>query len=304
MTLPIAWAIWYDYLMSMPSLDLYGAILARRSVRRYDKEPLDEPTLSQVRQIASGVEPLVPENQFQVILRDAPPGTDLASDLGGYGRMVNPPHYLVPYVLGQEHALEDAGYRVEQISVRLAAMGIGSCFIGALRREDKVRARCSLPEAARIGAFLVFGHPSTSLGGRATNRLLRSASGASRNLAETDFYFEGSFENPATPSGRMAPLIEAARHAPSAVNAQPWRLLWVDESLYIFVTTDNRRYGRGPQQAYRLHDGGAAMANITLAMEALKLSGRWELVEETGPDVPKHATNLQPLARLSLEGMG
>jgi hypothetical protein len=46
------------------------------------------------------------------------------------------------------------------------------------------------------------------------------------------------------------------------------------------------------------------MANITLAMEALNLSGRWELVEETGPDVPKHATNLQPLARLSLEGMG
>jgi len=288
----------------VPSLGLYEAILARRSVRRFDKEPLDEPTLSQVRQIISGVEPLVPENQFQVILRDAPPGTDLVSDLGGYGRMVNPPHYLVPYVLGQEHALEDAGYRVEQMSVRLAAMGLGSCFIGAVRREDEVRARYTLPEAARIGAFLVFGHPSTSLGGRATNRLLRSAAGASRKLRTTEMFFEGNFENRATPSGRMAPLIEAARHTPSAVNAQPWRFLWAEGSLYLFVTTDNRRYGRGPQQEYRLHDGGAAMANITLAMEALELRGRWELVEEAEPHLPEHPSNLQPLARLSLEGMG
>jgi nitroreductase len=304
MVLPIAQAIWYHYLMSMASLDLYEAILARRSVRRYEKEPLDESTLSQVRQIISGVEPLVPENQFQVILRDAPPGTDLVSDLGAYGRMVNPPHYLVPHVLGQGHALEDAGYRVEQMSVRLAAMGLGSCFIGALRREDKVRARHTLPEAARIGAFLIFGRPSTSLGGRATNRLLRSAAGANRKLAATDLYFEGNFENPATPSGRMAPLIEAARHAPSAVNAQPWRLLWVDESLYISVTTDNRRYGRGPQQEYRLYDGGAAMANIALAMEALNLNGRWQLVEKAGPHLPEHPMNLQPLAKLFLEGMG
>jgi nitroreductase len=117
-------------------------------------------------------------------------------------------------------------------------------------------------------------------------------------------FFEGNFENRATPSGRMARLIEAARHAPSAVNAQPWRFLWVDGSLYLFVTTDNRRYGRGPQQEYRLYDGGVAMANITLAMEALNLNGRWELVEEAEPHIPEHPSNLQPLARLLLEGMG
>jgi nitroreductase len=248
------------------------------------------------------VVPLVPDNQFRVILRDAPPGTDLVRDLGGYGRVVNPPHYLVPYVVGEEHALEDAGYRVEQISVRLAAMGLGSCFIGAVTREDEVRARFSLPEAARIGAFLVFGRHSTSLGGRATNRLLRSVAGASRKLGPTELFFEGSFEDRATPAAQMAPLVEAARHAPSAVNAQPWRFLWVERSLYLFVTRDHRRYGRGVQQQYRLHDGGAAMANIALAMEALNLNGRWDLVEEAGPHLPEHPSNLQPLARLVLDG--
>jgi nitroreductase len=290
--------------MSIPSPDLYQATLARQSVRRYEKEPLDELALSQVEQIVSAVEPLVPDNDFGVILRHAPPGTDLVRDLGGYGRVVNPPHYLVPYVVGQQHALVDAGYRVEQMSVRLAAVGLGSCFIGAVTRESEIRARFSLPDAARIGAFLVFGRPSTGLGGRATNRLLRSVAGASRKLGTNDVFFEGSFENRATPPAQLAPLLEAARHAPSAVNAQPWRFLWVEENLYIFVTKDNFRYGRGLHQQYRLHDGGAAMANIAMAMEALNLDCRWELVEEIGPHLPEHPSNLQPLARLVMDGKG
>jgi hypothetical protein len=138
-------------------MDLYDAVLARRSVRRYDNEPLDEPTLAQVRLLVSGVEPLVPENESQVIRRNAPPGTGLVRDLGAYGGTVDPPHYLVPCVLGRAHALEDAGYKVEQISVRLAAIALGCCFTGALTCEGKPWVRCNLPEAARIASLLVTG---------------------------------------------------------------------------------------------------------------------------------------------------
>jgi len=37
--------------------ELYRAIVARRSVRRYDSTPLDEPTLARVRAIVAGVRP-------------------------------------------------------------------------------------------------------------------------------------------------------------------------------------------------------------------------------------------------------
>jgi hypothetical protein len=82
-------------------MDLYDAVLARRSVRRYDNQPLDEDALARVQKIISSVRPLVPGNRSQALLRDVPPATDLVSSLGGCGRLVNPPHYLVPYVLGQ-----------------------------------------------------------------------------------------------------------------------------------------------------------------------------------------------------------
>jgi nitroreductase len=282
-------------------IGLYNTIHARHSVRRFDRRRLDDETLAQVRQIISAVKPLVRENEFQANLVDVTPGTDLARSLGGYGRIVNPPHYLVPYVLGRRHPLVDAGFRVEQISVYLAALGIGSCFIGALTREEEVRTLYNLPEGARIGAFLVLGRPSQALGGRATNRLLRLVAGATEKLPPRGVFFEGSFDNPVTPPQPVAPLIEAARQAPSAVNAQPWRFLWLDGKLFLFVTRNNRRYGSGIGEHYCFHDAGAAMANVALAMEALGLSGRWRMPQNTKPKVPKHPPDLSPIATLILE---
>jgi len=280
--------------------DLYQAILARRSVRRYDNEPLDAATLGQVREIISAVKPLVPENQFEVFVRDDAASENLVEVLGGYGRFVTPPHYLAAYGLGEDHVLEDQGYRVQQIAVRLTALGIGCCYIGALKREDEVRARFGLPEDARIGAFLVFGLPSTALGGRAFNRLLRLAAGASNKLPAERIFFQDTFDNRTTPPPELSPLIEAGRHAPSAVNAQPWRFLWHDATLYLFVTRHNPKYGRGPTQQYRFYDGGISMANVALALEALEMEGQWTTLTGREPDIPKHPTNLQPLAKLRM----
>ncbi len=285
----------------LPRTDLYEAILARRSVRRYDKALLEQSMLTQVREIISRTVPLIPENRYEATLRDVAVGEDLVRDLGAYGRIVSPPHYLTPYMLGQEYVLEDLGYRAEQIAVHLTAMGIGTCYVGALRREAEVRSRFNLPEEARVGAFLIFGRPSTTFGGRAVNRLMRAAAGASRKLPVERLFFQDTFDNPATPATDIAPLIEAAQHSPSAVNAQPWRFLQRDGQLYLFVTRDSRRYGRGPQEHYCFYDGGIAMANITLAMEALGMRGQWMMLGRAEPQIPRHPTNLHPLATLVME---
>ncbi len=280
--------------------DLYRAILARRSVRRYDKSPLDEATLARVQEIISRVKPLVPDNRFEVFVRHTLAGEDLVSALGGYGRLVTPPHYLVPYMRGEEHLLEDLGYRVEQIAVRLTALDIASCYIGTLQREDEARNRFGLPDDARIGAFLIFGRPSTAFGGRAFNSAVRWGAGATRKLPAERLFFQESFDNPASPIPEISPLIEAARHAPSAVNAQPWRFLWHEGWLYLFVTRENRRYGTGPQREYSLYDGGICMANVALAVDALGMEGRWVMLSGAEPDLPAHPTNLHPMARVLL----
>jgi len=285
-------------MQSVTAKHLYESILARRSVRRYDKRPLDETVLAQVQEIVSSVKPLIPGNHFEVLMQDVSPGQDLVTALGGYGRLVSPPHYLVPYATGKKHLLEDLGYRVQQIAVRLTALGIGSCYIGSLGREAAVQALFGLPKEARIGAFLAFGWPSEALGGRLFNTLVRAAAGATNKMPVERIFFQDTFETPAQPPAAFAPLIEAARNAPSAVNAQPWRFLWHGERLYLFVKRNNPKYGGGDRAEYRLYDGGICMANVALALEALEMEGEWRMLSRDSANLPDHPANLQPLATL------
>jgi hypothetical protein len=214
---------------------------------------------------------------------------------------VNPPHILVPYVLGDHHPLVELGFRTEQIAVHLTAMGLGSCFIGCLGREGQVRASFGLPPSARVAALLVFGRPSGAPAARAVNRLVRELTGATRKLPADRIFFDGDFSLPAAPPADLAPLIEAARHAPSAVDAQPWRFLRRGGVLHLFVKRWNPRYGPGEGQSYRLHDGGVCMGNVALALEALRRRGSWTLCEGNEPDLPEHPESLAPLARLELD---
>ncbi len=279
--------------------DLYQAILSRRSVRRYEKGPLDDDTLARVRGVLTAVRPLVPANRYDVRLESASVAGDVAAALGAYGIIVNPPHYLVPYLVGEEHLLADLGFRAEQIAVRLAALALGSCFIGCLGREEAVRARFALPPEARLGALLIFGRPTAALGGRAINALIRGGVGATNKLAADRIFFRETFAAPATPPPEVAPLIEAARHSPSAVDAQPWRFLWRGGELHLFVRRNNPRYGITSQR-YNLYDGGICMGNIALALEALGMEGHWALYGRGEPSVPEHPDDLIPLARLAL----
>ena len=281
--------------------DLYDAILARRSTRRYAPAPLDAAAMGQVQEIVSGAVPLVPANHFGTITRTTSPAENLVTYLGAYGRLLSPPHYLVPYLVGQDHPLTDLGYRVQQLAVRLTGLGIGPCFVGSLGREQDVVARFKLPAKARIGAFLIFGWPATSLGGRAVNSIIRIASGATNKLSAEQIFLDGSFANAVAPPSDLAPLVEAARNAPSAVDAQPWRLLWQGGRLYLFVKRQNLRYGGGPRGEYRLHDGGTCMANVSLALEALGRAGRWRLFAGTEPEIPDYPADLQPLAVLAID---
>ena len=154
-------------------VDLYAAILARRSVRRYEQRPLEEETLARVRAIAAEVRPLAVENRFQVLFRDVTPGENLVETLGAYGRIVSPPHLLVPYLEGSAHPLTDLGYRAQQIVVRLTALGLGSCYVGCLSREGQARASYGLAADTRLGATVAYGYPATGQGNRVVNATMR-----------------------------------------------------------------------------------------------------------------------------------
>jgi hypothetical protein len=281
-------------------MDLYQAILERHSVRRYDQTPLDRATLATIDKIVDNVHPLVPDNRFRVLRRDVVTGEDLIAAMGGYGRVVSPPHYMVPYIVEGRHSLTDIAFRMEQMAVRLVQHELGMCFLGSLGRERDVRVRFQLPQDARIGAFLIFGRPADNLGGRTINAVIRRATGGAKKMSAERLFYQGTFEAPTDPPPALSRLIEAGRHAPSAKNAQPWRFYWEPPTLYLLIRRYNPRYGKDDQQDYRFFDAGLCMSNIALALEAQDREGQWELLHGLETDLPAFPDALRPFARLTL----
>lgn len=282
-------------------MDLYQAIMNRSSARRYRDEPLDKDTLALIDDMVDHARPLVLENRFRVMRRDVVSGEDLILAMGGYGRVLSPPHYLVAYVVGDRAPLVDLGYRMEQIVISMVQVGISTCFIGSLGRETDVRVRFRLNRKARTGAFLIFGRAAASVTDRAINAVIRRASGGAGKRDAKEAFYDGSFENAASPPKELTKIVDAGYRAPSANNVRPWRLLWSDHTLYLFVQKHNARYGSNPvTQDYRYFDAGTCMANVTLAMETLDIPGKWTLLSTSDRDIPEHPDTLEPVARLSL----
>jgi len=283
-------------------MDLYQAVLNRHSVRRYRNIPLSKQTLAQVDDIVTHVTPLVPQNRFVVMRRDVLTGEDLIAALGGYGRILSPPHFLTSYIIGDQYPLVDLGYRMEQIAIQMVQVGISMCFIGSLGRETDVRIRFRLSRNARTAAFLIFGYPAETVAGRTINAVLRRNQQSNNKLAADRIFYNETFEHLQVPPQHLAKLIEAGRLAPSANNAQPWRFLWRNQHLYLFIREENPRYGnKAPHKNYRFFDAGTCMGNIMLAMKALGVAGYWTLLTEDEPEITLHPLALRPIAKLTLE---
>jgi len=255
--------------MTLADPTLYQAILERHSTRSYDREPLDAAQLDDAVALARAARPLVAENEVGWHLVRRVEEQDVAAFLGRYGKLIALPHMLVPHLRSGQHPLLDLGFRSEQVAVHLERLGIANCFLGALTDEPRVARRFGLEEGARIGAALVFGRDPDAVGRRAVNALFRRAAGGTGRLPLVQLCYDQDGRL-AAPPARWEPLLEAARWAPSARNAQPWRFQLVGATLRVCTVRQHRRYGG--MQDYRWFDVGACLGNLHLAAQA---EGRW-----------------------------
>jgi len=259
-------------------LDLHDAILARRSVRRYEKRPVSQVVLNALRDCEPDIEPLEPGLGFRYSIAHATVDTDITSMLGAYGRIISAPHVLVPTIEDDRHALVDFGFRVEQLVIHLTRLGLSSCWVGALPREARAAERFEIPKGWRIPAVVAFGYPATGIGG-AVNSLIHIGVGAQRPLDFGKFVSSGTYGQPAALSGLQTNLLDALRRAPSAGNARPWRVILRADRMFYCVDTAVGFY-RTYKVDYPLVDAGIGMANISLALKALGRPQQWALLND------------------------
>ena len=160
-------------------------IRKRKSIRKYNPAPLDSATLDAVREQIGKVKSLYPDIKYSI---------EIANKTKGMFN-IKAPHYLIFRSDEEDGYLENIGFIGQQLDLYMSESGLGACWLGASKPEDKEAS--ALPFVICIS----FGKPA--------EKLHRDISEFKRKpLAEI---CEGTDER-----------LEAARLAPSGVNAQNW----------------------------------------------------------------------------------
>lgn len=191
-------------------MDLYEALLKRRSVRKYSEEEPDRETIQSIEKSVAALKPLCPEIKVKLELIGK---TELPQFFTATGS-VKAPYYAVITSEDAPLAKANAGFLGEQLTADLTRRGMGTCWSGMLKAS---KTAFPLPYIIAIG----FGYPKDGPPADAPERKLRRKKSEEICLKP--------------PKGkRMKKLVEAVRIAPSAANGQPWRLEPDGKNLHVF----------------------------------------------------------------------
>jgi nitroreductase len=272
--------------------ELMQALLSRYSLRSYDPNPLDENTLDNIEKVVQTTEPLLSFNRMGFSLHRHLSSKERSFAMGMINPHIQPPHILITWITGGEHPYTDLGFRMEQAAVQLHSMGIGSCFIGTLGREQSLNNQYNLPPQTVTGAILAIGKPVVPNAGNKPKK----------RLVLEKIAFRNDFSTPMNNPGVLTPILEAARMAPSATNAQPWRLVWKEPYLFLFVTSKKlANILSSEYKKYCLYDGGICMANIAMALKAHNLTAHWDILDPSSPVLPEHPREFIPLGKIKID---
>jgi nitroreductase len=176
----------------MEEKDLYSTIFQRKSIRKYDLDPLDEDTLKEIRDHLQTLKPLHKDIKIEFKI--------LSPDVVQRRMMRKAPHYIAVFSEKKGDYLSNVGFMVQQMDLFFSANGLGSCWQGIPTLKKEVLASSRL----KFIIFMAFGKPQETLHRTKTSQFKRKSLQEISDIKGAD------------------DLLETARLAPSARNAQEW----------------------------------------------------------------------------------
>ncbi|MBC8444776.1 MAG: nitroreductase family protein [Chloroflexi bacterium] len=261
-------------------MNIIAAIERRYSVRHYDKRPVPRDIVRQVISAGRDVYPLCPG--IRVHWHTAWAGEEvrrrLTRSLTTSGLSTPAPHYIIATSQERPGFMENLGFCMEQLILTATAMGLGTCWIGGVFTEEKLRDLVPrLRTGERIVAITPLGYADTSARARMARQLLLWGSDRMgsrkplRDIVSRDIWpvpWTGEDEN-------LDWIFQMTRLAPSWGNTQPWRFIVAERQVIATVNSAPQRGNIREGKPYYRLDGGIAMCHFYLAAQAMRWPGQW-----------------------------
>ena len=148
-------------------MDVYKAILSRRSIRAYESRDIEEDKLDRVLE-AGRLSPSAGNRQERrfVVIKDAGKRKALSEAANGQIFVAQAPVVIAACSVESEYVMScgqlaypiDTAIAVDHMTLQAVEEGLGTCWIGAFD-EKKVKEILNIPGNVRVVALLPLGYP-------------------------------------------------------------------------------------------------------------------------------------------------
>lgn len=248
-------------------MDKFEAVYRRKSVRKYSNQKLSSSVLNEIKAKIKDIDRLFEDIDSQIVLaEDGQKVQETFSGLKSKIARVDAPHYLIGVSEEKEGYLENIGYMVEEAVLYLTKNDIASCWLGSGIEHDLLKGIFKFEGKTVI--LVAFGEPKKTA--------LRDDPGSASRKAIEKLMIDGHDDL----SQNMKKIIDCARMAPSAVNSQPWRFLYEDGALHVFIVKKGmfKKLARKISDLDRLNhiDAGIALKHLEIGAKKFSKGIRFE----------------------------
>ena len=254
----------------------------RRSVRTFDGRPLKEEDLATIRSFAKMVDnPFGLPVEFR-ILHGKENGLScpvvVGTDLYLGVKMKRVPEFEEAY-----------GYSFEKMVLYLESIGVGTVWVGGTMNREAFEKAIELADDEVMPCMTPLGYTAKQMSMR--EKMMRKGVKADKRKDVDELFFCKDFSEPLTPEKattlgwELGDSLEMIQWAPSAVNKQPWRLVFEEGKVHFFEKQDKGYVSRATGDLQRI-DVGIAMYHFELAMEETGTKISWKK-EDPGIVLPE-----------------
>ncbi len=253
-------------------------VMGRKSVRTFDGKALSEEHRKDLEEFIREI-----PNPFGIpvefVLLDAKE-KGLSSPV-----LAGEPMYVAGKVENKPYADVAFGYSFEKLVLHAQSLGVGTVLIGGTMKREVFEAAAGLKSGEKMPCISPLGYPAAKRSLKES--MMRKGIGADNRLSADKLFFKDQWGQSLNLDDGTTELLELVRWAPSAVNKQPWRLVFADGLVHFYELKD-RGFDNPVTGDMQKIDLGIALCHYCMGLEE---QGRTPevLVRDPGLQVPENA---------------
>jgi hypothetical protein len=255
-------------------------IKSRKSVRSYDNKALADEIKKKIIDYIDTIKcPF--DNEVRIIFLDKTVDDTKGAKIGTYGFIKGAKHFLAAIILIDDiHSYVQLGFKFEQLILFAKDLGLGTVWLGGTFNKGQFSKAANLTQNEIMPIVSPIGFPTDKKS--FIEKLMRKIASGDNRKAWGELFFDGDFNKSLSrrQAGKFGPALEMLRLAPSAMNAQPWRIIKEHNNFHFYNSKPN----------FKMHDIdiGICMCHFELTLNEAEIKGSWKLQKPEIQNLPRN----------------